>query len=126
MKRSISLLRILTALFLVPLSLSIQAQTGPPVINDSIRSAILNETRELRIILPKDYAPGSADHYEVLYILDGEWYQELVPFTYNFAESAGYAPKSIFVLIRNRYKDGRNLRDRDFSPTHVSFDSLSG
>jgi predicted alpha/beta superfamily hydrolase len=58
--------------------------------------------------------------------LDGEWYYELVPFTYNFAESANYIPKSIFVLIRNRYLNGLNLRGRDFSPTKIPQDSLSG
>jgi hypothetical protein len=62
----------------------------------------------------------------VVYILDGEWYYDLVPFTYNFAESAKYLPKSIFVLIRNRYLNGLNLRGRDFSPTRVPGDSLTG
>jgi predicted alpha/beta superfamily hydrolase len=108
------------------LPLSIMGQNEQPSLNDSIHSGILNETRELHIILPKSYQPGSAQRYEVLYILDGDWYQELVPFTYNFARSAGYLPESIFVLIRNRYSGGRNLRDRDFSPTHIAADSISG
>lgn len=126
MKIPIGLLPVITGFFLLQLPLSIKGQNALPFLNDSIHSEILNETRELRVILPKEYQPGSAQRYEVLYILDGEWLQELVPFTYNFAESAQYLPKSIFVLVRNRYSRGRNLRDRDFSPTHVAADSLSG
>jgi predicted alpha/beta superfamily hydrolase len=108
---------ILALVIFLSASLSLYAQ-------DSIHSAILNEDRELRVILPKDYKPGQ--RFEVFYILDGEWYQELVPFTYNFAESAGYVPKNIFVLVRNRYLNGRNLRDRDFSPTPIIGDSITG
>lgn len=101
-------------------------QASLPPLTDSIESKILNETRGLQVILPKDYKPGSNEKFEVVYILDGEWYHELVPFTYNFAESAHYIPKSMFVLIRNRYRDGVNLRGRDFSPTKIPEDSLSG
>jgi len=94
-----------------------------PVLSDSIYSHILNESRDLRVILPVEYKEGSGQRYEVLYILDGEWYQELVPNIYNFAQSAGFVPTSIFVLIRNRYDRGRNLRDRDFSLTKMNNDS---
>jgi predicted alpha/beta superfamily hydrolase len=125
MKLPISFFPIITVLFL-QLPQSINAQDAQPFLKDSIYSAILQESRELHVILPNGYQPGSAQRYEVLYILDGEWYQQLVPFTYNFAQSAGYLPSSIFVLIRNRYRDGRNLRDRDFSPTHIADDSISG
>jgi len=126
MKIPIRLLPILTGFCLLQLPLSVLGQNEPPVLKDSIHSAILNETRELHVILPKGYQPGSAQRYEMLYILDGEWYQELVPFTYNFAASAGYLPDCIFVLVRNRYSGGRNLRDRDFSPTHIPADPISG
>jgi predicted alpha/beta superfamily hydrolase len=125
MKIQIGIFSIITALFL-QLPQSINAQDAQPYLKDSIYSAILQESRDLHVILPNGYQPGSAQRYEVLYILDGEWYQQLVPSTYNFAESAGYLPLSIFVLIRNRYRDGRNLRDRDFSPTHIADDSISG
>lgn len=126
MKSMPGLLTVLTSLLLFQLPLSVMGQNDLPVLSDSVHSAILNETRELHVILPKEYQPGSAQRYEVLYILDGEWYQELVPFTYNFAVSAGYLPPSIFVLVRNRYSGGRNLRDRDFSPTRIASDAISG
>ncbi|MBL7696839.1 MAG: alpha/beta hydrolase [Chitinophagaceae bacterium] len=117
-----------TALFFA-LFLSSRAtfsQASLPPLTDSIDSKILNETRGLQVIMPKSYTPGSNEKFEVVYILDGEWYYELVPFTYNFAESAHYIPKSMFVLIRNRYRDGVNLRSRDFSPTKIPEDPISG
>lgn len=125
MKLPIRIFTIIT-LLLLQLPQCINGQNALPFLKDSINSTILQESRELHVILPNGYQPGSAQRYEVLYILDGEWYQQLVPFTYNFAESAGYLPSCIFVLIRNRYRDGRNLRDRDFSPTRISADTLSG
>ena len=97
-----------------------------PPLTDSIHSKILNETRGIQVIMPDDYKPGSKEKYEIVYILDGEWYWDLVPFTYNFAASANYIPKSIFVLIRNRYLNGVNLRGRDFTPTRVTPDSSTG
>lgn len=102
------------------------SQTSLPPLTDSIDSKILNEKRGIQVIMPKSYKQGSGEKYEVVYILDGEWYYELVPFCYNFAESANYIPKSMFVLIRNRYRDGVNIRNRDFSPTKIPEDSMSG
>lgn len=104
---------------------SASSQPLPPL-TDSIHSKILNETRGIQVIMPEEYKPGSKEKYEIVYILDGEWYWDLVPFTYNFAASANYIPKSIFVLIRNRYLNGVNLRGRDFTPTKVTPDSSTG
>jgi predicted alpha/beta superfamily hydrolase len=97
-----------------------------PGIRDSIYSNILKETRRLQVVLPKSYEQKKDSRYEVLYILDGEWYMEQIPFIYNFTVSAKFAPENIFVLIPNTYRDGANLRDRDFSPTKVDYDSISG
>ena len=97
---------------------SLQAQTLPwPGIKDSLYSETLKEQRKLQVILPADYKPGSDQKFEVVYMLDGEWYMEQIPFIYNFVANSGYAPKVIFVLIPNTYVNNVNLRDRDFSPT---------
>lgn len=103
-----------------------KAQAKLPPLTDSIDSKILNETRGIQVIMPGDYHPASGKRYEVVYILDGEWYYELVPYTFNFAQSAEYTPKHIFVLIRNKYNNGRNMRDRDFSPTQLKEDTITG
>lgn len=104
------------AIFLFQLSASAQNWPG---IRDSIYSEVLKENRRIQVILPGDYQPGSENKYEVLYVLDGEWYMEQIPFIYNFAKNSGYAPPNIFVLIPNTYVNKVNLRDRDFSPTKV-------
>ena len=126
MTRYHSALRIILFIFTFHFSTTVSSQSTLPPLTDSIESKILNETRGIQVKMPNDYKPGSGQKYEVVYILDGEWYYDLVPFTYNFAESAKYLPKSIFVLIRNRYLNGLNLRGRDFSPTKVPQDPLSG
>ena len=124
MKISLILPFVIAGFFLM--SPSAGAQSTTSAVDDSIHSEILKENRELRVVLPKDYQAGSLYRYEVVYVLDGEWYQELIPFIYNFGEFAGYFPKSIFVFVHNRYSAGRNLRDRDFSPTKVATNPFSG
>ena len=107
------------------LSDDVSAQNWPGI-RDSIYSETLKEKRIIQVILPKDYKAESGEKYEVLYVLDGEWYMEQVPFIYNFAMTSGYVPKCIFVLIPNTYVNSINLRDRDFSPTHINLDPPSG
>lgn len=97
-----------------------------PGIRDSIYSNVLKETRVIQVVIPKGYQPEKNSKYEVLYVLDGEWYMEQIPFIYNFTVNAKFAPENIFVLIPNTYLNGVNLRDRDFSPTKIDNDSTSG
>jgi len=87
---------------------------------DSIYSNVLKEQRRIQVILPKEYSSNTENKFEVLYVLDGEWYMEQIPFIYRFAASSGYAPPNIFVLIPNTYEGKTNLRDRDFSPTSIN------
>ena len=91
-----------------------------PGIRDSVYSDVLKEKRRIQVILPKDYNKDSGKTYEVLYVLDGEWYMEQIPFIYNFVMNSGYASPNIFVLIPNTYVNNVNLRDRDFSPTRIN------
>lgn len=90
-----------------------------PGVKDSIYSNELKEFRDFQVVLPEDYNQSPLDKYEVLYILDAEWYMAQVPFIYNFVVTANFAPQSIFVLIPNTYIEKNNLRSRDFSPTEM-------
>ncbi len=106
-------------------SLNVHAQPKLPPLTDSIDSKILGETRGIQVIMPDGYKPGSDDKFEIVYVLDGEWYYELVPNTFKFAQSAEYTPKQIFVFIRNQYTNGENMRSRDFSPRPFQGDTIS-
>ncbi len=117
MKKKVHSVSICLIFFLC--QLHIMAQDWPGI-RDSIYSDVLKEGRVIQVILPKDYQPDTNEKYEVLYVLDGEWYMEQVPFIYNFAVNSGYVPPTIFVLIPNTYVDKANLRDRDFSPTRIN------
>lgn len=87
---------------------------------DSLYSDILKEKRPLKIILPKKYNPGSADRFDVVYVLDGEWNTSLTEKVYDFLEYAKFIPTNmIIVSVPNYYKNEINMRDRDFTPTAV-------
>jgi predicted alpha/beta superfamily hydrolase len=86
------------------------------VIKDSIYSHVLKEIRVIEVLLPNGYKGGSGEKYGVAYKLDGEWDRWLIPGSYDFAVGASFVPDQIFVRIPNRYKDGVNLRVRDFFP----------
>ncbi len=104
---------------------SLSAQNNP-VINDSIFSKVLNEERDVKIILPDSYKPGSDEKYEVIYLTDGEWVSDLFPFIYRFAKGENYVPPVIMVAIPNTYLNTVNQRDRDFLPVHVDNPAISG
>jgi len=91
-----------------------------PVIRDSINSQIIDEKRYLEIILPEDYDSKSDVKYEVVYLLDGEWNINLVPFIHGFARSEDFLPHTIFVGFPNTYLNGVNQRDRDFLPANAA------
>lgn len=113
-----TLLPLIASVIFATSALSVYSQSRP-VIRDSIYSDILKEQRSIKVLLPPEYKTNTDQTFEVLYVLDGEWYTEQVPFIYNFVASSGYAPPVIFVVLPNTYVDGRNLRDRDFSPTKM-------
>lgn len=95
------------------LPLTQYAQKSPFILGDRIQysSELFQETRELLIYLPQDYAASKAS-YPVLYILDGEWH---------FIHTSGIVqflsrprvekiPEMIVVGVTN------TRRGRDFSP----------
>ena len=101
------------------LLISIQARTQNSNIEyDSLYSDILKEQRPIKIILPKKYNPSLTDRFDVLYVLDGEWNTSLAEKAYEFLEYAKFIPANmIIVSVPNCYKNGINMRDRDFTPT---------
>lgn len=59
----------ITIIGYLPATSFAQEQPGK---KDSIVSTILNEKRFIQVVLPAKYKPGSADKYDVLYVLDGD------------------------------------------------------
>tara|TARA_R110001606_G_scaffold103163_6_gene225880 strand:+ start:6938 stop:7747 length:810 start_codon:yes stop_codon:yes gene_type:complete len=85
---------------------------------DSIYSVHLKELRQIKISIPKKY--NSKEKFDVLYVLDGEWATSLSETVYEFLEYAEFIPTNmIIVSIPNYYKDGINMRRRDFIPSRT-------
>jgi len=91
-----------------------------PIIRDSIYSEILQEKRFLEIVLPDSFSQKPNEKYEVVYLLDGEWNINIVPFIHRFTEQEGYLLPAIFVGLPNTYLNGVNQRDRDFLPVNAA------
>ncbi|MGZ3753059.1 MAG: alpha/beta hydrolase-fold protein [Mucilaginibacter sp.] len=99
---------------------SSKAQEVLPGKRDSINSPILKEKRIIQVVLPEKYKPGSADKYDVLYVLDGDWNTKVISEVQHFIESEAHMPPTIIVGILNID------RDKDLTPTHVAGMSTSG
>ncbi|MDB5152144.1 MAG: alpha/beta hydrolase [Mucilaginibacter sp.] len=85
---------------------------------DTLYSKILNEKRIILVHVPDG---DKAQHYPVLYILDGEdHFQSAVAIT---EQLSGVLPPMIVVGINNM---GFNARERDLTPTKVSDVKFSG
>ncbi|MBN1396759.1 MAG: chitobiase/beta-hexosaminidase C-terminal domain-containing protein [Bacteroidetes bacterium] len=97
---------------------SIGGAQGSAVVRDSLYSEALQEKRYLEILLPDKYEQKAGEKYEVIYLLDGEWNINLVPFIHRFAQQENYLPPAIFVGLPNTYNNGVNQRDRDFLPAN--------
>lgn len=102
----------------------IQAQFAAPQ-KDSIHSAVLGEQRDIGITLPSNYVSDTA-HYDVWYVLDGEWNTGTFTSIFKFLIAVQFAPPAIIVSVPNRYVNGFNLRDRDFTPVHSADVDSSG
>ncbi len=87
---------------------------------DSLTSAILKEKRIIQVVLPAKYKPGSADKYDVLYVLDGDWNTKLMSQVQQFIEGEAGMPPIIIVGVLN------TDRNRDFLPTNVADNKTSG
>ncbi|MDN3584584.1 alpha/beta hydrolase-fold protein [Mucilaginibacter flavus] len=95
-------------------------------IRDSLNSAALNDNRPFQVYLPKDYKAGSPEKYDVIYVLDGEWNTQITLQMSQYLANQGLIPPNIVVSIPNKYKGNVNMRERDFSPTHIADSPVSG
>src|ERR1700743_2150676 len=100
----------------------LQAQDVPGT-RDTIHSDILNETRDVRIVLPDGYKTGSGTKYDVLYVLDAEDDAHKITDIERFEQDYRFVPPMIIVHILTIYW---NDRDRDFTPSHVDSLPTSG
>ena len=96
------------------------------VINDTLYSQVLKDTRPIQVYLPKDYKAGSPEKYDVIYVLDGEWNTPITMQISQYLVNQGLIPPNIVVSVPNKYKDNVNMRERDFSPIHISDSPVSG
>lgn len=106
--------RLITVCICTLFSSLVQAQFGEPQ-KDSIYSAILKEQREIEVTLPDNYKQDTT-HYDVWYVIDGEWITGTFTSIFKFFVAMQFAPPVIIVSVPNRYVNGFNLRDRDFTP----------
>lgn len=103
---------------------NLHAQFGAPL-KDSIQSAVLGERRDIEVTLPANYGIDTA-HYDVWYVLDGEWNTHTFTNIFSFLVAIQFAPPAIIVSVPNRYVNGFNLRDRDLTPTPIAGVDSSG
>ena len=97
-----------------------------PAISDSLNSTALKDIRYFQVYLPNDYKAGSTAKYDVIYVLDGEWNTQITLQMSQYLANQGLIPPNIVVSIPNKYKDNVNMRERDFSPTHIADSPVSG
>jgi predicted alpha/beta superfamily hydrolase len=98
----------------------------PSRIKDSIGSVILQEERNLDVILPNNY-DAETTCYDVWYVLDGEWNTFTFTNITAYLATIGFAPRVIVVGLLNRSINGFNSRDRDLTPTpEASVDGSGG
>ena len=88
---------------------------------DSVHSAILNQQRMIQVFVPPGYKAGSAEKYDVLYVLDGgNWNTGLIAQLQRFVESQDFMPHTIIVSIMEPD------RNADLTPTHIDVWTHSG
>ncbi|MGX5819263.1 alpha/beta hydrolase-fold protein [Chitinophaga lutea] len=104
-------------LALVCIAATTARSQGPPIVKDSLYSSILQEHRSIQIVYPRGYDSTALDKYEVLYCLEGIYTFGWIE--HNFLSGEGFIPNLILVGLPNTVKDGVNMRDRDFTPTHT-------
>ena len=113
-------------IFLVSVFINNAGAQSVQKLSDSLYSEILEEQRNLQIVLPANYKPGAADKYDVIYVLDGEWNTEMVSQIHQYTTNWRFIPQNIIVGINNTYINGVNQRDRDLTPTHNDNQPISG
>lgn len=88
---------------------------------DSLNSNILKERRLIEVFVPEKFKPGSADKYDVLYVLDGgNWNTGLIMQLQRYLEGEANMPPTIIVSVLGID------RNKDLTPTHAGDLKTSG
>jgi predicted alpha/beta superfamily hydrolase len=117
-------IKVLILFFLINTSFS---QT----IYESFESEFLNDSRELKIQLPRNYDDNNKKNYPLIIVLDGDYMFEAVSGSVDYLSYWGDIPDSIIVGINqidSRYDDCSVLDNIDFIPINSSanfFDFIS-
>ncbi|MGN6212718.1 alpha/beta hydrolase-fold protein [Parafilimonas sp.] len=109
------LLRVFVSVIIILSGVCSQAQYAAPL-KDSMYSTVLGERRDIVITLPANYV-NDTTHYDVWYLLDGEWDGSLFTQIFSYMVNMQFAPPAILIAVPNRYVNGFNLRNRDLTPT---------
>ncbi|GIL22106.1 MAG: hypothetical protein BroJett042_06190 [Bacteroidota bacterium] len=91
--------------------------TSEGVITVTLKSELLQESREVVITLPKEYSPKK--EYPVLYMLDGGSLQGRCADVLEVLAECEYAPETIIVGIPN---PSTEARQRDLTPPYMITD----
>ena len=92
-------------------------------IYENFESDFLNDTRELKIQLPRNYNENSSKEYPLIIVLDGDYMFEAVSGSVDYLSYWGNIPESIIVgvnQINSRYDDCSVLDNVDFVPISSS------
>ncbi|MBT8324456.1 MAG: esterase [Winogradskyella sp.] len=96
-------------MLLVLLSLFVVAQSFSQTTYKEIKSSKLNDVRQLKIKLPKDYNPDADIKYPVIVVFDGDYLFEPIAGQVDFQTYFDDMPPSIIVGViqgNNRFYDG--------------------
>ena len=106
------MIRRLLCLLLLVLALPLQAAPPEPAPTvQGIHSAVLNEDRSFKVILPESYSWASSRKYPVLYLLDGQTHAGHATGSLGYLMQQGEIPELIIVAIDS------TVRVRDFTQT---------
>ncbi len=96
-----------------------QNETGAPLDRGrtyAVESRVLGESRTVDVSLPKGYERNAGRRYPVLYVLDGDYEQEIAAAVAGFHGEAGTVPPMIVVGVRtpNRTHDLTTVAEPGF------------
>jgi len=92
-------------------------------IYENFESDFLNDSRELKVQLPRNYKENLSKEYPLIIILDGDYMFEAVSGSVDYLSYWGNIPESIIVgvnQIKSRYDDCSVLDNIDFVPISSS------
>ncbi len=94
------------------------------IINESIKSSKLGETRELKIQLPRNYEEKKEKHYPVMIVLDGDYLFEPIAGNVDYSSYWEDAPEMIVVGInQNKTRNSDAMYDdQNFLPVQKGAD----